>query len=59
MGHYTRLLVSPCVISYMAVFPAFTGEKWKARVWFLLLPPRFYLIVLVGIGFIYSMQETE
>lgn len=50
-------VVWSCVTSYKAVSAAFSVQKWKARFWFLILPLLFYLVVIVGVGALYAMQE--
>ena len=51
-------IVWDVVASYKGVRTAFAVSKWKARLWFLILPLGLYAVVAVVIGGIYAMQES-
>jgi len=45
------------IASYKGVRVAFAVTKWKARLWFLILPLAFFIVAAVFIGGMYAMQE--
>ena len=44
-----------CVASYKAARSAFSADKWKARLWFFILPLTLYVVVLGFLGTLYAL----
>jgi len=55
-GLLVIFIVWSCIASYKAVRAAFAVSKWKARLWFLIVPLGFYLTVGVVIGVMYAAR---
>lgn len=51
-------IVWSCITSYKAVNAAFAVTRWKARIWFLILPLVLYVVVLGVVGAFYAMLEN-